>query len=119
LAKKKKEGSQIEAFDEKNAAALAEMLVDPQTSEAVRLQIINELNEASKSETFFEAMFSEALSLGACPCCAHKNHWLVPEDDLNQMGWVTSKEDPRVKPHTDSNDCREFSEACSKKKTTA
>ena len=98
-----KKNKLAEAFDEKNAAALAEMLVDPQTSEAVRLQIINELNEASRSETFFEAMFSEELSLGSCPHCAHKSHWLIPEDDLAQMGWVSHKEDPRVKQHTDSN----------------
>lgn len=109
----------IEGFDEKNAAALAAMLVDPQTSEAVRLQIINELNEASKNQTFFEAMFNEALSIGACPHCMHKNHWLIPEDNLTQMGWVTSKEDQRVKTHTELKDCEEFAEACAKKKTTA
>jgi hypothetical protein len=108
----------IEGFDEQNASVLAQMLVDPQTSEAIRLQIINELNEASKNETFFEAMFSEALSLGSCPHCMHKNHWLVPEDELNQMGWVTHKEDPRVKRHTDAKDCEEFAEACSKKRVT-
>ena len=109
----------IEGFDEQNAAALAVMLVDPNTSEAVRLMIINELNDSAKSETFFETLKNEALSLGACPHCHHKNHWLIPEDELNQMGWVSSAEDPRVKTHTDSNDCREFAEACSKKKTTA
>jgi hypothetical protein len=114
----KKSDNLIEDFDEQNAAALAELLVDPSTSESVRLQIINELNEASKSETFFEAMFNEALTLGACPCCHHENHWLVPEDVLNQMGWVTSKEDNRVKTHTDSKDCPEFAEACSKKRVS-
>lgn len=108
----------IDDFDEKNASALAAMLVDPTTSEAVRIQIINELNEAAKSDTFFEALFNETLSLGRCPHCAHQNHWLVPEDDLNQMGWVSSQKDPRVKRHTDANDCKEFAEACTKKKTT-
>lgn len=105
-------------FNEKNASALASMLVDPQTSEAVRLQIINELNEASKSENFFETMFNEEISLGCCPYCMHKNHWLIPEEDLNQMGWVTSKKDQRVKNQTTHKDCPKFEEACSKKKTT-
>ncbi len=109
----------INGFDEKNAATLAELLVDTSTSEAVRLQIINELNEASKNETFFEAMFNEALSLGTCPHCHHKSHWLIPEDVLTQMGWVSSKEDERVKTHTTLHDCAEFAESCSKKKTTA
>lgn len=117
MAKKKKD-KLIEGFDEKNAAALAAMLVDPQTSEAVRLQIINELNETSKNQTFFETMFNEELSVGNCPHCAHENHWLIPEDDLVQMGWITHKKDPRVKDHTESEDCEEFSEACAKKKTT-
>ena len=108
-----------ESFDEANASALAAMLVDPTTSESVRVQIINELNEAAKSQTFFETMVTENLSLGACPCCHHKNHWLIPEDELNQMGWVSSKEDERVKKHTDAKDCSEFAEACAKKKTTA
>lgn len=108
-----------DSFDEANAKALAELLVDLRTSEAVRLQIINELNEAHKSETFFEAMFMEALTLGACPCCHHENHWLVPEDELNQMGWVSSKEDSRVPTHTDSKTCEEFAEACSKKRVSS
>jgi len=115
---KKKSDKLIDSFDELNAAALAEMLVDSNTSEAVRLQIINELNEAKKNETFFEAMFNENLTLGACPICHHKNHWLIPDDNLAQMGWVTYKEDPRVKKHTDSKDCPAYMESCSKKKTT-
>ena len=118
MSKDNVKNSLLAGFDEKNASALAEMLVDPNTSEAVRLQIINELNEASKDQQFFETMFNESLTLGACPCCLHKNHWLVPEDELNQMGWVTSKEDTRVKTHTDAKDCIEFAEACSKKKVT-
>jgi len=109
----------IDGFDEKNAAALSEMLIDPQTSEAVRLQIINELNEYSKNDTFFESMFTELLSYGACPCCHHENHWLIPEDDKSQMGWVTCEKDDRVKRHTTQADCPEFAEACMKKTVTA
>jgi len=108
-----------EAFDEANAEALTEMLTDQTTSEAVRLQIVNELIEESKDETFFETMFAELLSEGECPCCGHKNHWLVPEDELAQMGHVTPDVDPRVKRHTTAKDCPEYQEACSKKKVTA
>lgn len=106
-------------FDEKNAKALTDMLTDPHTSEPVRIQIINELNEQSKNQTFFETIFNEELSFGECPCCKHQNHWLIPEDELSQMGWVSHRKDPRVKKHTTSKDCQEFAEACSKKKTTA
>lgn len=108
----------IDDFDEANAKVLVEMLMDPNTSEAVRLQIINELNEATKHATFFESMFNEELSIGACPHCHHKNHWLVPEDELNQMGWISHEKDQRVKRHTDAKDCPEFAEACAKKRTT-
>ncbi len=114
-----KKNKSIDDFDESNAKALAEMLIDPQTSEAVRLQIINELNEVSKSQSFFETAFNEELSLGACPGCHHENHWLVPEDNLAQMGWVSSQKDPRIKHQTDAKSCPQYAEACSKKKTTA
>lgn len=109
----------IDGFDEKNAKALAEMLVDPHTTESVKLQIINELNEAERTGSFFEAIFKEELSLGKCPCCDHQNHWLVPEDDLAQMGWVSSSVDSRVKRQTDDKICEKYAESCSKKKTTA
>ncbi len=107
-----------DGFDADNAKALTEMLVNPQTSEAVRLQIINELNEEAKSDSFFETMYSALLSLGRCPHCAHENHWLIPEDDLAQMGWVTPDKDDRVPKHTDKNSCPQFMEACSKQKST-
>jgi hypothetical protein len=110
--------TELDGFDERNAAILAEMLVDLQTSEAVRLQIINELNEQSKTSDFFEAMFNEMLSLGECPGCGHQNHWLVPEDKLNTFGWVSSTNDSRVKAHTVEADCPDYMEACSKKKVT-
>lgn len=108
----------IESFDEKNASALVDMLTDLNTSENIRIQIINELNEAQKDQPFFETMFIEEMSLGACPHCNHKNHFLIPEDVLSQMGWVTHKEDKRVRAHTTSHTCPEFAEACKKKKTT-
>lgn len=108
-----------EGFDESNAKALTAMLVDPQTSEAVRLQIINELNDNAKTSSFFESMFNEMLSLGACPHCHHENHWLIPEDDLAQMGWVTPEKDARVTRNTDIKSCPEYMEACAKKKVSA
>lgn len=111
--------TELDGFDEQNAAILAEMLVDLQTSESVRLQIINELNEAAKTTDFFEVMFNEMLSFCACPTCGHENHWLVPEDRLNTFGWVSSQNDPRVKALTTAKDCETFEEACHKKKNIA
>jgi len=108
----------VDGFNEANAGALTEILINPATPESVRLQIINELNESEKSSSFFETMFNELLTLGRCPCCAHENHWLVPEDDLSQMGWVTSEKDNRVPKHTDAKACPEYAEACSKKKVS-
>lgn len=109
----------VEGFNEKNGAILAELLADPSTSEATRLNIINDLNEASKTSNFFEAMYNEMLTLGECPHCNHKNHWLVPEENLNQMGWVTAEVDPRVPRQTTRESCPEYEQACSKKRLTA
>lgn len=106
-------------FDEDNAKALSEMLADPITSENVRLQIINVLLEEGKTDTFFETMYRELMSLGECPYCRHSNHWLVPEDELNIVGWVSSEKDPRVRANTTAKDCPEFQEACAKKRLTS
>jgi hypothetical protein len=106
------------SFDENNAAALADLLVNPATSKTVQLQIINEILESSKEETFFETMIQEEMSLGNCSFCGHQNHWLVPEDDLNTLGWVSYEKDTRVKQNTTIKDCEEFQEACLKKKTS-
>jgi hypothetical protein len=107
-----------DSFDEANAKALMAMLLDPSTAEHVRLRIINDVLESEKSETFFETMIKEGISLGECPHCNHKNHWLIPEDDLNTMNWITFQEDPRVPQTTTSVDCDEYAEACLKKKVT-
>lgn len=112
----KERGEFASSFDDENAAALAEMLADPVTSENVRLQIINEILEKEKDDDFFETMFKELLSYAACPFCEHRSHWLIPEDDLNQMGWVTYEEDSRVPRHPTGKDCAEFQEACQKKR---
>lgn len=108
----------ITDFDEANAKVLAEILVDPATGERIRMQIIGKLLEEDGSDSFFEAMFAEDISRANCPMCDHENFWLIPEDELNQMGWVTSDLDSRVPANTTSKDCKEFQEACKKKKTT-
>jgi hypothetical protein len=109
----------MDDFDEQNAAALAEMLADPQTSEAVRLQIINEILESERGASFFDLMVQESMTLGNCPNCKHRNHWLVPEEELNIRGWITHEEDSRCHQHTNEEICPEFSEACMKKRVTA
>jgi hypothetical protein len=63
-------------------------------------------------------MMDEKLSYGECPHCQHKNHWLIPEDDMNQMGYVSKDEDERVPEHTDAESCEEYQQACLKKKIT-
>jgi len=106
-------------LDAKNASVLASLIADPTVSEHVRLQVLNKLLEAAKDKDFFDTMFEESMSVGECPDCGHINHWLVPEDELNQRGYVTSQKDQNVKPHTTSEDCSEYAEACAKKKTSA
>ena len=109
----------LDSFDEQNAQALIALLSDPTTDARIRMQIIGEILEASKADTFFESMFAEGMSLGDCPCCGHQNHWLIPEEELNVMGWVTAEKDDRVPVHTNDKSCSEFAEACVKKKTVA
>jgi hypothetical protein len=111
--------SMMADFDEANAQALAAMLVDPQTSEATRLQIINEILESEKGSNFFDSMFHETMSHGVCPSCKHQSHWLIPEEELAVRGFITHEEDKRVKQYTNVKDCPEFAEACAKKKTSA
>jgi len=105
-------------FDTANAEVLIELLQDPVTSESVRLMVINEILENTKDTSFWETMMRENLDLAKCPNCSHENHWLIPEDDLNVMSWVSSEQDIRVKTHTTVDDCPKYQESCSKKKTT-
>lgn len=108
----------LDDFDISNAAALAEMLGDPATGEKVRLQIISEILESHKNDTFFEKLFSENMSLAKCPFCSHKNHWLIPEDELNIVGWISHVEDEAVPQHTNIDTCKDYAEACAKKKVS-
>ena len=115
----KKRKYTFESVENTNLSILADLVADPQTSEHLRVNIINKLLESREGNTFFTTMLEEGLSYGACPNCGHENHWLIPEDSLNELGWVTFKKDPRVKQHTIAADCPEYGEACAKKKTSA
>lgn len=103
-------------LDASNANIIAEMVADPDTPDFLRVQMINKMLESRKSENFFASMFTEKLSFGACPNCQHETHWLIPETDLNQMGWVSHEKDSRVQRTTTEKDCSSWAEACSKKK---
>jgi hypothetical protein len=100
----------------KNARVLAELVVDPTTTPATQLKILNKLMEGTSNKDFFVTMFEEAMTRGTCPKCKHENHWFIPDEQLSQMGWVTHKEDERVHRSVTSEDCKEFGEACRKKK---
>ena len=99
-----------------NAQALAEIIVDEDTPPQYQIEALNKLLESKANDNFFVTMLEEDLSMGECPSCGHKNHWLIPEEDLNQMGLVTAETDSRVKVHTTADDCEEFQQACVKKK---
>ena len=90
-------------FDAENAAILAELCVDPRTSESVKVQIVNKLLENRKEDTFFTTIFNEQLSYGECPECGHEDHWLIPVDELAQMGWIINQEDPAIPKATSIN----------------
>lgn len=109
----------VDTLDAQNAAVLAELVVDPATTEHIRVQILNKLLEAQEDQSFFDTMLQEGLDLGECPHCGHLDNWLIPETELNIRGVVTAERDPRVKLNTTAVDCPEFQEACQKKKVTA
>lgn len=106
------------SLQEENAKVLIELLMDPDTPLGMQTQIINKLLEHRKDQTFFTAMYAQKLSYGACPKCRHENFWLIPEDELNKAGYVSSEFDERVKPYTTGEDCEKWGEACKKKKAT-
>lgn len=112
MARRKK----LEVLDEENAAVFAELIVDPNTLDNLRTSIIEKILESRHGQDFFKTMFEENLSLGECPNCKHQNHWLVPEETLNQMGYVSHERDKRVPKATNRENCKRFEEACKKKK---
>ena len=79
---------------------------------------MSKLCEGKEDGDFFRTLFEEKLSYGECPHCHHTNHWLLPEDAGNEMGWVTHKEDERVPENTDADSCKTFEQACKKKRVT-
>lgn len=113
-----KPSKDLDYLDAQNAGVLAEIITDPQTSDALRIQILNKLLAISEGQTFFQTILKEELSKGECPSCGHVNHWLVPEDELARMKWVTHEEDPRVTRTTDKKSCNKWAESCKKKKVS-
>jgi hypothetical protein len=110
--------SKILALDEANAEVLVELITAPNISESLRIQAMAKLTEARTDTTFSRTLMDEKLSYGECPKCQHVNHWLLTEDDANQMGWVSHKEDDRVPEHTDEKNCPIYQQSCKKKRVT-
>ena len=110
--------NKILALDERNAEVLVELIVGPNISENLRIQAMQRLTESDKDDSFFHTMLKEKLDWGKCPHCDHTNFWLIPEDSLNEMSYVSEQEDDRVPAHTDEKSCSEFAQACKKKKCT-
>ncbi|MCW4026129.1 MAG: hypothetical protein NWE76_01430 [Candidatus Bathyarchaeota archaeon] len=110
--------SKILALNEANAAVLVELITAPNISESLRIQAMEKLTSSKEDQDFFRTLLEEGLTLGECPKCQHKNHWMIPEEELNQMGYVSHDEDERVPEHTDEHSCPEFQQACLKKKVT-
>ena len=108
--------SDIPSINAANAAVLAELVIEPSTPEALRIKILNKLLEASEGSSFFRTMYGEKLSYAECPDCGHENHFLIPEDVLNQFGWVSSEKDPRVPKYTTAETCEKWEEACQKRR---
>lgn len=113
-----KKGKKILALDEKNAEVLVELICGPNISDNLRVQAMEKLVASKDNDSFFQTMLEENLTLGECPHCKHKNHWLLPEEELNQMAYVSMEKDDRVPETTNEKICPEFQEACLKKKCT-
>ena len=113
---KEKKNSKILALDKANAAVLVEIITGPNISESLQIQAMQKLVGDKEHQDFFLTVFEEKLTFGECPKCGHENHWLTPEDALNQMGWVSNEEDERVPRHTTEKSCPEYHEACAKKR---
>jgi len=106
----------IDEVDQGNAKVLADLIADSGTTDSLRVKIITKLLESREGQDFFKTIYEEGLSFGKCPECDHQNHWAIPEDVLNQMGWTTYENDPRVLKTTNEETCPDFQEACIKKR---
>lgn len=107
-----------QSLEEKNAKILVDLILDPETPTDLQVKMIARLLAARRDDGFVVTMLREMVSHGACPHCNHENHWLVPEEELNKVGIVTTEQDPRVKVNTTEDDCARWQEACSKKKVS-
>lgn len=107
-------------FDDKlsdaNSKALVDLLMDPDTQDNTQIQIIQHLISSRAGQDFFRTIYEENLSFGKCPKCQHDSHWVIPEDSLNKMGYVSHEKDPRVPEKTDEANCVNFKQSCKKKK---
>ena len=110
--------SKILALNEANAAVLVELVTAPNISDTLRISAMEKLTENKGDDDFFRTMLEERLSYGECPHCQHTNHWLIPEEELNQQGYVSHDEDKRVPETTNEKSCPTFQQACLKKKCT-
>ena len=72
--------SKILALNEANAAVLVELITAPNISESLRIQAMEKLTSSKEDQSFFRTMLEEGLTLGECPKCQHKNHWMIPEE---------------------------------------
>lgn len=105
-----------EFLDQENAQAIVDIIADPKTTEDIRIKLIRKILEAKHSDNFFRTIFEEKLSYGACPNCNSFNHWLIPETELNKIGYVSHEEDKRIPQFTTSESCPKYAQACKKKK---
>jgi len=103
-------------LNDANAKALVELLLDQDTPDNTQMNIISHLISSRAGQDFFKTIFEENLSYSECPKCKHENHWIVPEDSLNKMGYVSNEKDPRILETTDIYSCKDFQQACKKKK---
>ena len=110
--------SKILALNEANAAVLVELITAPDVTETLRISAMEKLTANNDDTDFFRTMLEGSLTKGTCPHCNHENHWLIPEEDLNQMGYVSREEDDRVPETTNAKSCELFQQACLKKKIT-
>src|SRR5258706_14237596 len=110
-----KKNRSFDTLDQSNINIMIELIVDPNTTEALRVKILNKLLGATEAEDFFETIAKEKLDFGPCPCCGHENDWLTPEEALNRMGIATHQRDDRVKRMTTEADWPRWQQACGQK----
>ncbi len=106
----------ITQLSEENAAVLISIVLDPTTPEHVKIRALNSLIEAADNDSFFDLLLENKMDYYECPKCNHKNHWLIPEVELNQRGYFSFEKDKRVKKNTTISDCEKYQQACTKKK---